>query len=863
MGGNAVYLTRNKKCIFNLAKKNFGKSKTRNIITILAIILTTMLFTSMLTICTGTYQSIQTTMQMQKGSKADGDIRYLTKNEFEQLQENSNIKVSGCRRPIGFASNTKNHNVEIDYMDQIEQELTFNRPTHGKAPQKANEIATTDKALESLGVTPKVGEKVRIEFDLRGEHYVYEMTVSGWWEARNSQVSVLIVSEEFMNKNESLFPYTYDEDMEYAGTYFSEVIFESKKNVEQQINEIIEGFNEQKGKDVVSGAVNSITNPQLDFSVIGAVIIFIVLFILAGYLLINNIYSISAMQDIKNYGLLKTIGTTQSQIALLVKIQTLWLLVLGIPIGLVTGYFIGKFILPFAVNTIASEYLRTEIVIAPNPLIFVVATIFTIVTVKISIGKPLRTISKISPLVAIRETGIRKNKKKKKTHKFSIIKMANDNFRRNKKRSIFIVISIALCCVFFNSVFILANSISIEKGVGLQSAADIEIGSGNLFNNLKGYTRHSDGLEPQVIDSIKANFKINEEGIIYKNTLDDLNVTFDYNAPIQDEIVSENGVKMVATESGRIILGNNNFPICNVYGIDENVYQRMNLVDSIAGIEQNSIFQKMEQENFLIEALPVSRTSKDTRKFQCNLGDKIKVFVDGEEKLYTVIAYAYVSPTEYEAPNMTTGINIVGGDAPMFYLSQQSFVDLYQNPTIMNYTFNVDKENMKQISLEIEAFVEEFEGKVGFNSAELIKQDMESMKNTIYAVGIVVSCIIGISGLINFLNLTIANILSRRREFAIMESVGMSKKQIKVLITGESLLYSVYAALLGLACSLVSGFLLIGSICEDTWFMHFDMVIWPAILIGGVIVILTIFLPKLLYKVFSKGSIVEKLRIEG
>ncbi len=857
-----MYLIRNKKCIFNLAKKNFGKSKTRNIITILAIILTTMLFTSMLTICTGTYQSIQTTMQMQKGSKADGDIRYLTKNEFEQLQENSDIKVSGCRRPIGFASNTKNHNVEIDYMDQIEQELTFNRPTHGKAPKKANEIATTDKALESLGVTPKIGEKVRIEFDLREEHYVYEMTVSGWWEASSSQVSVLLVSEEFMNKNESLFPYTYDEDMEFAGTYFSEVIFESKKNVEQQINKIIEGFNEKKGKDVVSGAVNLITNPQLDFSVIGVVIIFIVLFVLAGYLLINNIYSISAMQDIKNYGLLKTIGTAQSQIALLVKIQTLWLLVLGIPIGLVTGYFIGKSILPFAVSTIASEYLRTEIVIAPNPLIFVVATIFTIVTVKISIGKPLRIISKVSPLVAIRETGIRKNKKKKKTHKFSMIKMANDNFKRNRKRSIFIIISMALCCVFFNSVFILVNSISVEKGVSLQSAVDIEIGNGNLFNKLKAYTRHSDGLEPQVIDSIKANFKINEDGIIYKNTLDDLNVTFNYNAPIQDEIISENGVKMATTENGRIILGNNNLPICNVYGIDGNVYQRMNLVDSIAGIEQNNIFQKMEQENFLIEALPVSRT-KGTRKFQCNLGDKIKVFVDDEEKLYTVIAHAYVSPTEYEAPNMTTGINIVGGDAPMFYFSQKSFVDLYQNPTIMNYTFNVDKENMKQISSEIEAFVEDFEGKVGFSSAELIIRDMESMKNTIYAVGIVVGCIIGISGLINFLNLTIANILSRRREFAIMESVGMSKKQIEVLITGESLLHSVYAALLGILCSLVTGFLLIGPICEDIWFMRFDMAMWPAILISGIIIILTIFLPKLLYKVFSKGSIVEKLRIEG
>lgn len=86
MGGNAVYLTRNKKCIFKLAKR-IWKSKTRNIITILAIILTTMLFTSMLTICTGTYQSIQTTMQMQKGSKADGDIRYLTK-----------MSLSSCRK---------------------------------------------------------------------------------------------------------------------------------------------------------------------------------------------------------------------------------------------------------------------------------------------------------------------------------------------------------------------------------------------------------------------------------------------------------------------------------------------------------------------------------------------------------------------------------------------------------------------------------------------------------------------------------------------------------------------------------------------------------------------------------------------
>lgn len=86
MGGHELYLTRNKS-VSLILQKEFWKSKTRNIITILAIILTTMLFTSMLTICTGTYQSIQTTMQMQKGSKADGDIRYLTK-----------MSLSSCRK---------------------------------------------------------------------------------------------------------------------------------------------------------------------------------------------------------------------------------------------------------------------------------------------------------------------------------------------------------------------------------------------------------------------------------------------------------------------------------------------------------------------------------------------------------------------------------------------------------------------------------------------------------------------------------------------------------------------------------------------------------------------------------------------
>lgn len=175
----------NTEVIKRLSKRYFKKNRIRNLAAILAIMLTAFLFTSITSLVFSMSSSIQLSMQMQKGSKADGDIRYLTEEQYEELQNSDFIKEAGCRRFVGFASNASGHMVEINYADPVQQELTFCTPTHGKAPKKANEIATTDQALEALGVEAKVGETVPVEFTLRGETYQYEMVVSGWWEAAN------------------------------------------------------------------------------------------------------------------------------------------------------------------------------------------------------------------------------------------------------------------------------------------------------------------------------------------------------------------------------------------------------------------------------------------------------------------------------------------------------------------------------------------------------------------------------------------------------------------------------------------------------------------------------------------------------
>ena len=579
-----MYSTRNKKCMLKLAKKDFLKNRTRNIVAVLAMILTTVLFATLITTGVGAYESVQLTLQKQKGSKADADIRYMTEEQFEKLSKDERVDFVGLRRPIGFLSNAKTHNIELDYMDSIEQELTFSVPTLGCAPTKENEIATTDRALESLGIKPKVGAEVEIEFELRNQIHQYKMVVSGIWEAPNSQTSLMLVSDKFMQENEEIFPYTFDKDRQYAGTYFSDIALKNTNNMEEQLQNIVLSLGgnpeDANAENYIAYAVNRITNPEMTVSVLIIGLVFALLFVFAGYLLIFNIFEISVLRDVQKYGLLKTIGTTQKQIKFLVRIQTLWLLLIALPCGLLIGYFLGKAILPFAIGFITNEYSNLSVEVSPNIIIFLGAAVFTIFTVLVSVRKPINIISKISPMEALRYSEkTEKSKKIKHTKKISVWRLALSNVKRRKKRSVFIVISMTLCCMLFNSTLIIVNSIDIEKALKEQCAADVVIANGNTFNNIKGYIHHTDRLDENIVELVEDQFDIEDKGLIYKNTLDDRNVTIDYGLTYDKaDLVKEDGKAGIMVEQYYIPLGYDDFPVCNVYGCNENVFQRCNFL---------------------------------------------------------------------------------------------------------------------------------------------------------------------------------------------------------------------------------------------------------------------------------------------
>lgn len=595
-------------------------------------------------------------------------------------------------------------------------------------------------------------------------------------------------------------------------------------------------------------------------------LLFLSLFIFVNYLLIYNVFEISVLQDIQGYGLLKTVGTTQRQIKCYVYIQTLWLMMMALPAGLLLGYILGNAILPVALDFMASEYHGFAVGISVNPLIFIGATLFTALTVVISIRRPISIVAKISPLEAMRYSDQLRKKSKKYSKKFSVWRLATANAKRNKKRGIYIIISMALCCVLLNSTIIIADSIDVEKAVRKQCAVDIVIANGNTFNNMKGYTKLADHLDKAVIGLVRERFPVKDEGYLYKNTLDDANVTIDYGLETAGKPIEWDGRYYAPSEKFSIPLGYDNYPVCNVYGCSDNVLQRCEVLRVASDVSEENLYEKLKEGNYVMEALPKKQSDiqVDMGRFQCEIGQKISVHSkDKEEREFEVIAQIGLTPTEYEVPYITTGVAAVGGDGAMFFFSEDIFRELYGDSHLMSYSFNLDEEELVSATGELEEFVKQSEGEIRYSSITMLKDGMNKIRNMIYIAGCFIGTAFGVAGIMNFTNLMIANVITRKKEYAIMQSVGMTTKQLTKMVMCEGLYYALCSAVLGVILALVLGATMMRSICGSIWFMDFGLIWWPAVALSFLTIVLSGVISIIIFKSFNRESIVEKIRKES
>lgn len=849
---------KNNKCISRLADKSFRANKTRNIIAVIAIALTTILFTALFTIGSGAVESFQYNTMLQAGGMAHGAIKFAPPSIYEDVKSHPLVKETGFRMVTADSVDNpeflKRH-VEMYYEDQTCMDLSFISLKEGSIPQAENEIIMDVPSLDLLGVPVRTGEKVTLLLTVKGKQVEREFVLSGYWEPINPSMNVgfAICSRAYTEKYADELKYIYNEEPYMSGSVMYDLMFKSTRGMDKSMDMLVQdlGYSlDDRDDNYLAANVNwaylsnSMGQDPVTMMTIAAAL---ALIILTGYLIIYNIFQISVIRDIRFYGLLKTIGTTGKQIKKIIRRQGLRLSLYGIPIGLAVGFFIGKGIVPYIMAI--SNYNSGKVSVSLNPLIFVGAALFSLFTVAISTRKPGRMAAAISPVEAVKYTDsnadIRK-KNKKSTDGGKIYKMALSNLGRNRKRTVLVIVSLSLSVILMNSVVTMTESFDLDKYLSTFVDTDFLAAHAQYFNN--DYRSNEERVSESMIQAIEEEPGFEKGGRIF--FYQDVSVKMPEPNPIH---LNENGAAVNA-EGEHINVDENLYPRANLYGLEELPLARM---DIVAGETDPDILkEKLDTGDYIIEGVDIDDYGKVYEdRIHYAIGDKVTIHnSNGQEKEAEVIA-------QIKIKYYTNSVRYSGVDY-VFYTSRDGYEKLGGDmDSVMSYLFQCEDEKEGQMEQFLASYTENQEPMMSFESKTRYLDDFQSLKRTFTLVGGVLSLIIGIIGVLNFVNACITSIITRKKEFAALKAIGMTEKQTRRMVCLEGSYYAAGVVLFSLTVGSLFSLVVMGNFVIF-WFTTYRFILWPMLMVLPFMAVMGLVVPYLTIRVTDKDSVVEMLREE-
>lgn len=855
----------NKKVIHRLSDRSFRSGKTRNIIAIFAIALTGMLFTALFTVGIGLADNIQKQTMRSAGGDWHGVFKNITREQYDTLKKDPSIKE--CADNMLVAYEVKNpeflkRHVEMWYYPEESYSHYFVEIIDGRIPEKADEILIDEKSLELMGKEAKAGQQITLDLKIRindTETVKRTFTVSGVTKADAlMNVGFVIVPGVYLDEYAGELTYTYDKDFDPVGAIRMDVNFSNSFSVTEKLEKVVKnaGYSKENGNSVDYNGnwAYMASNAEGDAGAAAAVAAGILLIGFTGYLIIYNIFQISVVRDIRYYGLLKTIGTTGKQIKKIIRRQALFLGLIGIPAGMVLGYFTGKAVIPliFVISDSNAGNVDTAVF---HPLIFVGAAIFSMITIWISTGKPARTAAKVSPVEAVRYTegGGEKKKQKKSSDGGKIWKMAFSNLGRNSRKYILVVVSLSLSVVLLNSVFTLTRSFDLDTYLKKFVSYDFQIANAQYMNcNYRG-TAETIEEESLTESFIKAceNFDGYEDGGRIYGT---------YEAGILKDCVeipdsvprNENGEP--GNYFGKIFLSFSKTETTYdtiFYGLDDFFYDKIDVWKGEKDTE--TIREKLKSGKYVLLAVDTDDNGK-VREDICfqKPGDKIVLeYGDGQTREFEILSV--IKENYY-------GLSSRIGRTFSYYTSSDIFKEMFGDKYLMTYGFNVADEKEAEVNEFVKSYTENQEPVMAYESKMRYEDEFDQMLGMIVVVGGILTFVVGIIGVLNFINSILTGIVTRKREFAMMEAIGMTKKQLSRMLMLEGVYYAVGTIL----CSFVLGCLfsvtVIRALAGGMWFMKYQFIITPMLLIFPVLLILGAVVPKMAFCFGKKESVVERIR---
>lgn len=866
-----------------MANRLLFSNKRRNLITIFAIILTAVLFTSLFTIMLSINASYENSMFRQLGGYMHGSFKDVTTVQEEKLIKHKNIKAYGERMVLGMIADNsfRNQSAEISFMDDNTAKWSFIELEEGHMPIDKNEVVMDKEALRLLGYEPKLGEQIELTFNINGDtdessKYTDTFTLVGYWEFDSlSPAHYINVSKEYAQEFAKNI-----EDMGYEPIRIDlGVMLSSSFNAWDKMMAVVEDcgytYGEKSSDDSIRIGVNpGYTTSSMDGDEMLEMAIpmgaFLLLVVFTGYLIIYNVFQISVANDIRFYGLLKTIGTTQKQVRKIIRLQAMALCIVGIPVGLLLGFLLGSVLTPAVMET--TTISQNSLSISSSPIIFIAAAFFEIITVLISVSKPGRLAGKVSPIEALRfSDGVSGGKAKKTTRGARVTQMAIANMGRNKKKTTLVLTSLALSLVILNVVNMFVGGFDSEKWISQTMSTDFVVGKYPYFK-FQGASQNY--ITEEDVAPIKESTIASNAGFAY--TVDDIPLMRVSEDSYQEYKVAQFDASYdIVAENGMLYIDS------FIEGMDDFLIDKVNVVEGDAGL--------LSDRNNRYIALIVSKNDDGEYEISDNMpkiGDTIFIagstgvdFVDkrtGElatDDTYEHPEYlegTYLGLTEYEykvCAYVDVPDSISQRQASLGYdvivNSDWLKKDRGENVVPLFYAFDTDSLNDEK---NAEEFLQEYcenNSTLTYESKAVKRSEFEGFKKMFTLLGGVLCLIIGFVGILNFFNTVMAGIIARKNEIAVLQAIGMTGKQVKGMLIIEGMIYTVGSGLLALIISLVFIPAVNGAANSIFWFYSNHFSITPVLIFIPIMTLLGVLVPLMSYKGLSRASIVERIREIG
>lgn len=713
-------------------------------------------------------------------------------------------------------------------------------PTTGTLPQKENEVAMSTITLDMLGIPHEIGSRVCLEFTLNGQKQEKEFSLSGYWKG-----DPLFLSQEIWISKEFCLTHCKEalkeniEKQDFEGDY-NLSLWISNPYRSEKIAEIIDQtykISDSQARISPNPAYQLFGEDGFPFQEVLALLI-IVFF--AGYLIIFNVFYLSVQNDIQTYGLLKTVGTTGKQLKKIVKKQAMQLSAIGIPIGLLLGYLAGRIMTPYLLEGEMKQG-AVRVFISANPIVFIIAAVFSYITVYIGCMVPCHSIAKISPIEAVRMSEGEKKKQKKGRNRITPWNMALENSRRMWKKLLLVIISLALPIMILNTVYCIADGFDYDEYVSTYISGDFQLSG--CANNLLTSNLHA--VSPDVQNKLEQNKNIKNISYVYdtevKQTLDDTG--YKNLKEIIDKAEKEKVIKGSWLKQERSMLESRQI-ISHLLGINKAAFSKMKFWNKTCSWEE-----------FQTGAYVVVGAQNEGLGNYYNIGDKVKLsYGNEEEKEYTVIGIA----------NMPYDMNYPFGAGTYFdysfYLPEKEYIEQSKNTNAMQVTFDTQKGTDKEVNRWLLSYIDKTEKSLYINSKLAIEKECQGFANKYYLILGILCAILLIIGVLNFFNTSAVSINARKKELAMLESIGMTKGQMKKMLIYEGILYLVFAV----ALADTAGVLISNDIVQRTvgkaFFFECHSTILPSIITLPLWMAIMIWIPCYHFKKVSKKSLVDRIR---